>query len=198
MALTYPLDLSFKVVALAPQIMVTDASGNLQFYVKQKLFKLKEAVSVFSDETQTRLLFTISADRVIDFSARYSFADANGAPLGAVKRQGAKSLWRAHYDIFAGDEQMPALSIQEESVAIRFADGCVNSIPIVGMFAGYFFNPTYLISRSDGTVVMKLNKMPAFFEGKFQIEKLVGLDEAEEGRILLSIMMMLLLERSRG
>jgi hypothetical protein len=183
---------------MAPQVSVRDASGALVFYMKQKLFKLKEAVSVFADEGQTQLLYTMSADRVIDFSARYRFADAAGNPLGSVKRKGMRSMWRAHYDIFQGDEEVAGLTIQEESVAIRFADGCVNQIPIVGLFAGYFFNPAYLVSRADGTIVMRLQKMPAFFEGKFQVEKLIELSEIEEKRILLSLMMMLLLERTRG
>ncbi len=101
--LNYPLDISFKVVALAPQISVTDASGNLVFYVKQKLFKLKEAVTVFADAQQTQPLYTMNADRVLDFSARYNFADLQGMPLGAVKRHGMKSLWKARYDILDGD-----------------------------------------------------------------------------------------------
>ena len=68
----YPLDLLFK-FSIVPQISVTDSSGQQIAYVKQKLFKLKEAISVFSDETQTNISFKIEADRVIDFSAKYKF-----------------------------------------------------------------------------------------------------------------------------
>ena len=39
--MNYPLNLTFKIVALAPQLSITDTAGNLHFYVKQKLFKLK-------------------------------------------------------------------------------------------------------------------------------------------------------------
>ena len=49
----YPLELKFKVLALAPQISVTDAGGQQIFYVKQKLFKLKEAVTVFARASAT-------------------------------------------------------------------------------------------------------------------------------------------------
>jgi hypothetical protein len=71
----FPLTLEFKKVALSPQISVLDASGNLIFYVKQKLFKLKEAITIFADREQTQPLYSINADRVIDFSARYRFKD---------------------------------------------------------------------------------------------------------------------------
>jgi hypothetical protein len=53
----FPLKLTFKILAVAPQITVTDASGQILFYVKQKLFKLKEAITVYSDSSQTRELY---------------------------------------------------------------------------------------------------------------------------------------------
>ena len=65
----YPLELSFKIISLGPQLSVTDANGGLVFYVKQKLFKLKEEVTVFADVQQARPLYKINADRVLDISA---------------------------------------------------------------------------------------------------------------------------------
>jgi uncharacterized protein YxjI len=192
----YPLGLNFKIMALAPQISVTDASGQQVFYVKQKLFKLKEAVTVFADAAQTRPLYTINADRIIDFSAQYHFTDLMGMPLGSVKRDGMKSLWRSRYNIMNGSS--PNLVIREENPWIKVVDGLVGQIPVVGMFSGYLLHPAYLVSREDNTGVMRLVKMPAFFEGKFKIDKLAELSQAEETRILLSLLMMVLLERSRG
>ena len=194
----YPLEMVFKVIALSPQMSIRDADDNLVFYVKQKMFKLKEEVLVFADQEQSQILYKINADRVIDFSARYNFADAAGNPLGGVKRQGMKSLWKAHFDIFQGDELEPVMTIQEENVWVRVADGCINNIPILNLFAGYFFHPAYLVSHPNGTNVMRLQKMPSLFEGKFKIEKLVELDDFDEKRALLSLMMMTLLERTRG
>ncbi|RLC99601.1 MAG: hypothetical protein DRI77_02445 [Chloroflexi bacterium] len=194
--LNYPLGISFKIAALSPQISVTDASGNLVLYVKQKLFKLKEAVTVFADAQQTQPLYTMNADRVLDFSARYNFANQQGLPLGAVKRQGMKSLWKARYDILDGDAVV--MTIQEEDPWVRVIDSFLNQIPIVGLFSGYMFHPAYLISRMDETVIMRVQKQPAFFEGKFTIEKKAEFSETEEKRIILSVLMMLLLERTRG
>lgn len=88
----FPLSLSFKIMALAPQISAVDADGNLQFYVRQQLMKFKEAVDVFADTNQSQLLYTIKADRVIDWSATYTIADAGGRRLGAIARKGMRSL----------------------------------------------------------------------------------------------------------
>ncbi len=53
----YPLEMVFKLIALAPQMSIRDAEGNLVFYVKQKVFKLKEEVIVFADQEQTQELY---------------------------------------------------------------------------------------------------------------------------------------------
>jgi len=192
----YPLELAFKILALAPQISVTDASGGLVFYVKQKLFKLKEEVTVFADAQQTRPLYRINADRVLDFSARYHFTDVSGINLGSVKREGMRSLWKAHYNIFEVDA--PVMTIREENPWVKVLDGLFSAIPIIGMFSGYILHPAFLVSRIDGTVVMRLEKQPSFFESKFTIRKQVELDEGGETRVLLSVLMMILLERARG
>lgn len=192
----YPLELSFKILALTPQIAVTDAGGNLVFYVKLKMFKLKEQVTIFSDEEKTRPLYHINADRVIDFSARYHFTDIHGTNLGSVKREGMRSIWKAHYDIFDGDQVV--MSIREEKPWVKVADGCIGQIPIIGLISGFIFHPTYLVSRGDGSIVMRLEKQPSFFESKFIVRKDLELDEREETRALLSLMMMILFERARG
>ena len=194
--MNYPLQLSFKIVAIAPQFTVRDAAGNLLFYVRQKLFKLKEAITVFGDEAQTQPLFKVNADRVIDFSARYDITDVHGRYVGSVKRQGMRSLWRTHYEVFDGNAV--TMSIREENPWVKVVDGLLGEIPIVGAFTGYFFNPAYLVTRPDGAVLMRLAKQPALFEGKFALERHAPLSEIEELRALLLIMMMVLLERSRG
>jgi uncharacterized protein YxjI len=192
----YPLELTFKFWALAPQISVVNVQGNLAFYVKQKLFKLKEAITIFADTEQTQPLYYIKADRIIDFSARYEFTDSNGKNIGAVKRRGLKSFWRARYDIFDGDSTY--LSIQEKNPWVKVADALFAEIPILGIFTGYVFNPVYLVSRADGTVVMRLEKIPAFLSRKFTIKPVDKISDREEQQILLSLIMMLLLEKNRG
>src|SRR3954466_13048524 len=96
--LEFPLHASFKLLAFAPQFFVTDARGQSVAYVRQKLFKLKEAITVFSDDQQTQEVYRIGADRIIDFSPLYRFHTADGAPLGGIKRHGVRSMWRAGFE----------------------------------------------------------------------------------------------------
>lgn len=194
--MNFPLELSFKKVALNPQVKVSDASGSVVLYTKQKAFKLKEAVTVFADVEQTRPLYTINADRVLDFNAKYNIADAWGNQIGAVARKGRKSLWRAQYEVVDGGGQ--SMTIQEENGWVKVADALFNEVPVLGIFSGYVFNPTYLLSNAAGAPLMRLSKQPAFMEGKFRIEKLAELSEPDETRAVLSFLMMVLLERRRG
>ena len=194
--MNYPITLSFKILAIASQIYVTDAGGSMIGYVKQKLFKLKEAITMYADESQTQPLYEIKADRVLDFSANYHFSDMHGNQFGSVKRQGMRSLWSAHYDIFVGNA--PAFVVEEANPWIKVIDSVVGEIPVLGMFTGYFLQPAYNVTRSNGQAVMRLAKQPAFFEGRFVIEKHAPLSEHEEVCALLGCMMVVLLERSRG
>jgi len=195
--MNYPITLTFKLLALASQIYVRDAHGNLIGYVKQKLLKLKEDINVFADENQTQLLFNIKADRVIDFSARYNFTDGNGKSLGSLKRQGMRSLWRTHYQVSDANDQM-VFEIREENAWIKVIDAVVGEIPVLGMFTGYFFNPAYIVSREDKTPVARLQKQPAFFEGKFELASQAQMSESEEPLVFLGVLTMTLLERARG
>ena len=195
--MNYPLQLSFEVLSIARKLSVIDAAGNLSFFVKQKAFKLKESVTVFADVDQQLPLYELAADRIIDFSASYHFKDTKGTHVGSVRRKGMKSFWKARYDIVNGSSSRP-LTIQETNPWAKVCDSLFGEIPILGMFSGYVFHPEYLVAREDGTPIMRLKKEPAFFQGKFSIEKLGAVTEDEEKRILLSLIMMVLLEKQRG
>ncbi|MCS6909756.1 MAG: hypothetical protein NZM11_04200 [Anaerolineales bacterium] len=55
-------------------------------------------MKIFADEQQQNQLYQIRADRIIDFSAQYNITASGGAPVGAVKRRGMRSLWKATYE----------------------------------------------------------------------------------------------------
>lgn len=196
--MNYPLKLSFKLITLVSQIYIHDANGELLGYVRQKLLKLKEDINVFADEKQTQHLYNIKADRVLDFSAKYNFTDNQGRSVGAIRRKGMRSIFKAHYEIYDPSGAL-SMEIHEESAWVKVVDSLVGELPVIGMFTGYFFNPAYLITRANSAAqIARLQKQPAFFEGVFQLEKLNDLSEDDEALVLLSALTMTLLERSRG
>lgn len=195
--MNFPLTLSFKILAIATQIHVQDATGGTLAYMKQKLLKLREDIDVFADQSQSQLLYNIKADRVIDFSARYNFTDAGGRVIGSIKRKGMRSLWKANYEVddASGNRVM---TINEENGWVKVWDSLFGEIPVVGMLSGYLFHPAYLVSDAQGQQVARLEKQPAFFEGKFQLDSGPALMAGDEPLMLLSLLTMTLLERARG
>lgn len=198
-AYRYPLTLTFKIVALAPQVFVRDARGEELLYVHQKLFKLKEAITAYRDHSKAVPVYRIAADRVLDFRARYAFTDPEGQPVGAVKRQGARSLWKATYDVFTAGAEVPELRIEEENPWVKLADGVIDMVPLLGAFTGYFLNPTYLVKQSaTGATSLRVVKQRSFLESRFEIHAEGQLSESQERAALLAVLTMALLERSRG
>ena len=196
--LQYPLTLSFKILALASQATVTDAAGRTVLYTRQKLLKFREHVEIWTDSTQGTRLADIKANKVIDWSARYFSTDATGNPIGSVGRRGWRSLWKAHYETFNPGDDIPDFTLREENPGAKILDSLLGEIPILGMFTGYFCHPKYLATRVDGRPVMRLTKQPAFFEGRFALDKLGDLTPREELNLILSFLMLVLLERRRG
>jgi hypothetical protein len=196
--LNYPLDFKFKITTLASDFNITDRNGSYVAYVRQKMFKLKEDVIVFNDESKSKELFRIRANQWIDFNASYSLNEiATGKNFGRLARKGMRSLWKASYDILDENDQ-PKFKIQEDNAWVRVFDNFVGELPIIGMFTGYFLNPTYTVTGIDGKDYFKLKKMPSFFGRRFQLDRLIDIDDNEESSVILSLLMMTLLERARG
>jgi hypothetical protein len=88
--------------------------------------------------------------------------------------------------------------ITEETPIVKLLDGLVGGIPIVGMFSGFFLHPSYIAKRSDGTLVMRLKKETAFWEGRFRLDQISELNADEENSLIFAFLMVNLLERQRG
>ena len=69
-----------------------ETKTNMLLYVKQKAFKLKEDITMFADEEQTRPVIKINARNILDFSAAYDVTDvATGEKIGVLRRKGMMS-----------------------------------------------------------------------------------------------------------
>jgi len=102
----YPLFLTFKITTLSSDFTVTDARDKSLFYVRQKMFKLLEEVVVCKDSTQAQKLYTIKANKWLDFSAAYNFTNTAGQELGKIARKGWASIFKAHYEIFDAQQAL--------------------------------------------------------------------------------------------
>lgn len=193
----FPVKLVFRISTLSNDYRVLDADGRVIAYVRQKMFKFKEDIQIFTDTDKSKLLYTIKADKWIDWSAAYAFKRADGSELGKIARKGWRSLWKAEYDLIDQFEA-PQYKVKENNGWVKVFDSLLGEIPILGMLTGYLFNPSYNVLNNDNQPIVTIKKDPSFFGRKFTIEKRTDLDEDDQERIILGLMMMILLERRRG
>jgi uncharacterized protein YxjI len=99
----------------APKFYLYDQHENLIAFVKQKAFKLREDIRVYSDESMTRELLHIQARRIIDWSSAYDVLDSlTQQKIGTLKRKAWRSMVRDEWIIMDASD-MEVGRIQEDS-----------------------------------------------------------------------------------
>ena len=105
-----------QVLALTGTFRIYGPTQEQLFYSRQKMFRLKEDIRVFSDETSTRQVLQITARQIIDFSAAYDVTDTTtNTPVGAIQRKGWRSLARDEWH-FLDPNGQPIAMMQEDSL----------------------------------------------------------------------------------
>ncbi|GAA3621475.1 hypothetical protein [Flavivirga jejuensis] len=193
----YPVDFKFNIGTLANDFIAKDTLGITLAYVRQKMFKLKEDILIYNDESKTEINYRIKADRWIDFSAAYSIKDKNNNEIGKIARKGWKSIWKTEYELI-NQHQKLQYHIREDNAWVKVLDSLLGQVPVLGALTGYFFNPSYSVLDLKNKPIVRLKKEASFFGRKFQITKLSDIDLDDEERIILGLMMMILLERRKG
>jgi hypothetical protein len=75
-------------------------NDQLVLFSQQKMFKLKEDIRIFSDESRTQEVLRINARNIIDFSAAYDVFDSgNQSLVGTLRRKGMKSILRDEWEV---------------------------------------------------------------------------------------------------
>ena len=89
-----------QAIALKGKFRFYDPSGSLVMFSEQKMFKLREDIRVYSDESKTQEVLIVKARQIVDFSAAYDVVDAsNNEHVGTLRRKGLKSLLRDEWEV---------------------------------------------------------------------------------------------------
>jgi uncharacterized protein YxjI len=96
-----------QVFALTGKFRFYNSSGDLLLFSEQKMFKLKEDIRLYSDETKLQELLQIKARQIIDFSAAYDVLDsATGQKIGAMRRKGFRSMLRDEWEVMDASDNV--------------------------------------------------------------------------------------------
>lgn len=139
----------FKIFGAAFHIY--DAQNQVVGYCKQKAFKLREDMRIFTDESCANELFRISTKQIIDFGAGYTVTRSHdNLVLGTVRRKGLKSLLRDEWHILDASGAQIGV-IQEDSGALAILR---RTLDFVSLLAPQKFTVTAM----DGTPVARLRQ----------------------------------------
>jgi len=104
-----------QVLALTGVFRIYDDTDRVIAYSRQKMFKLREDIRVYTDENQSQELLYIQARQIIDFSAAYDVYDQlENRLVGTLRRRGMRSIIRDEWEVLGPGEQ-PLGTLIEDS-----------------------------------------------------------------------------------
>jgi uncharacterized protein YxjI len=103
-----------QAIALTGRFRIYDPMGNLVLFSEQKMFKLREDIRVYSDESKSQEVLLIQARQIIDFSAAYDVIDAaTQMKVGALRRKGWRSMMRDEWEVLDVNDQPIGLLLED-------------------------------------------------------------------------------------
>ncbi len=125
---------------------VYDDSGRIVGFSKQKAFKLKEDIRVYTDESLGTELLTVKARQIIDFSAAYDIVDAvQQVKVGAARRKGWTSFIRDSWEILDQNDGVLAKITEDSTLMALLRRFLSNLIP-----------QKFMLTDNSGTVMAVL------------------------------------------
>jgi uncharacterized protein YxjI len=105
-----------QVFTLTGKLRFYDPQGGLVLFIEQKMFRLREDIRVYHDETKSQELLLIKARAIIDWAAAYDVTDSgSGQKIGVLRRKGWRSMLRDEWEVLDANDQ-PVGKLFEDSV----------------------------------------------------------------------------------
>ncbi|MFG0305211.1 MAG: hypothetical protein ACF8Q5_03235 [Phycisphaerales bacterium JB040] len=92
---------------------VYDQQGQVVAYCKQKAFRLREDIRLYTDESLATPLVVLRTQQVIDFGATYDVTLPGGERLGSFRRKGMKSSFLRDEWLVFDEDGAPLATLTE-------------------------------------------------------------------------------------
>ncbi len=125
---------------------IYDATGSLVGYCKQKAFKLREDIRLFTDESMSTPVLTLCARSIIDFGVTFDVSLPDGSTIGSLRRKGLMSTFmRDQWHLF-DEHGVEAALIQEQNALAALLRRTVDMVA--------FLSPQkYEVISNDGRII---------------------------------------------
>ena len=122
-----------QAIALTGKFRFYDPAGRLVMFSEQKMFRLKEDIRIYGDESKTQEVLSVRARQIMDFSAAYDVVDTEmNQKVGALRRKGWSSLARDSWMLLNARDQEIGTVVEDSMIAAlvrRFVDAASLFMP---------------------------------------------------------------------
>ncbi|MDB5160646.1 MAG: hypothetical protein JWO96_26 [Candidatus Saccharibacteria bacterium] len=129
-------------------------------FARQKRLAIREQFTLYSDESQSRIIATSAARSVIDLGAIYDIQDPDGKKLAAIKKEFRKSLLVSTWTVFNPQTNETLFTLSEKSVGIAIFRRIWDFLPYVGDVA--FPIKYHFVITSNGSPAGEFIKITRF------------------------------------
>jgi uncharacterized protein YxjI len=107
-----------QAIALTGKFRFYDPAGRMIMFSEQKMFRLREDIRVYADESKTQEVLSIKARQIMDFSAAYDVVDTElNQKAGALRRKGLRSFLRDEWEVLDANDNVIG-QLFEDSVGL--------------------------------------------------------------------------------
>ncbi len=112
------------------QFHVFNPAGEVVMFSRQKAFKLREDIRIYTDVSESHERMLIKARQIIDFSAAYDVFDSeSGTKVGCLRRKGWSSLVRDNWELLDPHDQSIGVIKEDSMMLALFRRLLTNLIP---------------------------------------------------------------------
>lgn len=129
-----------------------DSPGPPFCFVRQKMFKFKEDIRFYMDETRAHELMRIKARQRFDPRARYDVTDGDGHKIGEIQKVFGASLLRSTYMMYDATGNEVAIAT-EQNLMVALFRRLVAFIPFIENFSDWLPIPYHFVFKRNGTVI---------------------------------------------
>jgi len=130
---------------------IYDGNNTIVGFCKQKAFKLREDIRIYTNESMTTELVTMKARAIIDWSSTYDVTMPGGIVMGSLRRKGGTSTFiRDEWMIFDATGAQVGTVI-ENSGFLAIARRYIDYVSIIAP-------QSFKMARTDGSVVANLRQ----------------------------------------
>ena len=138
-----------KTLTIGNKYWLEDQSEAILGFCKQKLFKLKEDIRIYSDESESSELFCIKQQQIMDAWGKFSVIDSlTNAEIGYVKRNIISAFIKDTWEIYTISDQLVGRVVESSTgraLARKFMPG--------GALV-----PEKMVLEMDGQIMANINQ----------------------------------------